>query len=125
MSVESGSDFLKQKYDLHNKPEVQSAAERTEHRIDGNLPQNPADRIQNYLDRFSEIADREEPEKRQRGLEALKRVLHDKFVIKNDEIPEGYWETQRRMARDMGHGDIEVTCACKGSQKRKDCTGGN
>ncbi|HEY1074725.1 MAG TPA: hypothetical protein VGE59_03450 [Patescibacteria group bacterium] len=109
MAIESGTDFLKQKYDLHNKPEVQSAAERTEHHVDGQLPQNPSERIQNYLDRFSELTNRDEPEKRQRGLEALKRVLHDKFVIKSDEIPESYWETQRRMAREMGHGDIEVS----------------
>jgi len=109
MSVESGSQFLKEKYDLHTTLEVEEAAERTEQRTNEEVAHDPASRIENYLNRFNEIADREDPAERDRGVEALKRVLHDKFVIKPDEIPESYWETQRRMARELGHGDIEIT----------------
>jgi len=75
-----GPEFLKQKYDLHNSDEVESAKERTEVRTGEQLPQNPDLLIQNYLDRFKEITDRDNPEKRQRGIEALKKILHDKFV---------------------------------------------
>ena len=102
-------DFLKEKYGLHKSQEVESAAERTEKRTGEEVPQNPADRIQNYLDRFSEILNREDPDKRERGIEALKQILHKKFVIKSEEIPEGYFENQRRIAREQGHGDIEIT----------------
>ena len=101
--------FLKEKYDLHNSPEVESAAERTEIRTDEKVPQNPADRIQNYLDRFTEILERKDPDKREHGIEALKRLIYSKFVITPEEIPEGYFENQRRLAREQGHGDIEVT----------------
>jgi hypothetical protein len=92
---------------LHNTPEVEAAAKRTEIRTGEEVLQNPADRI--YLDRFKEIIDRKNPEKRERGMEALKYVLHDKFVIKPDEIPESHFENQRRLAREQGQGDIEIT----------------
>ncbi|MEK7089362.1 MAG: hypothetical protein AAB920_00925, partial [Patescibacteria group bacterium] len=46
---------------------------------------------------------------RERGIEAIKQVLHDKFVIKPEDIPEAYFDTQRRIAREQGHGDIEIT----------------
>ncbi|MBU2220080.1 hypothetical protein KJ665_02965, partial [Patescibacteria group bacterium] len=102
-------NFLKQKYDLHNAPEVEAATKRAEIRSDEKIPQNPADRIQNYLDRFKEITDRENPDKREHGIDALKRLLHAKFVIKPEEIPEAYFDNQKRLAREQGHGDIEIT----------------
>jgi hypothetical protein len=102
------NSFLKGKYDLHNAPEVESAAERTEIRTGEKVPQDPTERIQNYLDRFNDILDRKDPEKRERGVEAIKKVLYNKFVIKPEEIPEGYFENQRRLAREQGHGDIEI-----------------
>src|SRR3989338_1652970 len=107
-------DFLKQKYDLHNAPEVEAAAKRAEKRVGEKVSQSPAERIQNYLDRFKEIIERKEPAKRERGIEALKQVLHDKFVIKFEEIPEGYYENQRRIAREQGHG-----ARLKSRRKRK------
>lgn len=102
-------DFLKKKYDLHNAPEVESATRRTEARTGEKLSEDPEARIQNYLDRFKEIIEREDPEKRERGIDAIKHVLHDKFVIKPEDIPEAYFDTQRRIAREQGHGDIEIT----------------
>lgn len=102
-------NFLKQKYDLHNADEVKSATKRTEKRTGEKVPQNPADQIQNYLDRFKEIIERKEPAKQERGIEALKRLLHNKFIIKEEEIPESYFDGQKRIAREQGHGDIEVT----------------
>ena len=103
------SKFLKQKYELHKAPETDSAVKRTEKRTGEKIPQAPNVRIQNYLDRFNEILDREQPEHKERGIEAIKRVLHRKHVIKPKEIPEGYFENQRRIARDLGHGDIDIT----------------
>jgi len=117
MSIEN-PDFLKQKYNLHTASEVESASSRTniraEHPADPEtapeaIGQNPKERIQNYLDRFQEILDRPDEAKRERGLEALKEVLHRKFVIKDEEIPQSYFDNQRRLARDQGHGEIEIT----------------
>ncbi|MBI3589729.1 MAG: hypothetical protein HY093_04960 [Candidatus Liptonbacteria bacterium] len=107
-------EFLKQKYDLHNAEEVESAAKRTEEKTGEKISQDPEERIQNYLNRFQEILDRKDPEKRERGIEALKRILYDKFVIKPEEIPEGYFDNQRRIAREQGHGEVEITDETRG-----------
>ncbi|HKC15048.1 MAG TPA: hypothetical protein VKC89_03765 [Patescibacteria group bacterium] len=101
--------LLKRKYDLHNSPEVKSAAKRTKAKSGEKVSQDPLLLIQNYLDRFKEITDRKDPAEREHGLDAIKRLLHGKFVIKPNEIPEGYFENQRRLARELGHGNIEIT----------------
>ncbi len=102
-------DFLKKKYELQKSPEVEKAAERTETRTGEELPNDPATRIANYLSRFHEITDREDEESRTRGMDALKEVLHKKFVITAEEIPDSYFELQKRIAREQGHGDLEIT----------------
>lgn len=104
-----GTDFLKRRYDLHKSTEVEQATRRTQARTGEKVPQNPNSRIQNYLDRFKEITDRTDPNKRERGVEAVKRILYGKHVIKQEEIPESYFENQRRLYREQGHGDIEIT----------------
>lgn len=109
MSVENGPgpEFLKQKYDLHNSPEVESAKERAEERGE-EIAENPDATIQNYLNRFTEITERENPERRERGIEALKKVMHDKFIVKADQIPDSFWEAQKRIIRERGQGaDLE------------------
>lgn len=107
MSIEN-PDFLKEKYNLHTSEEVEAASTRTEIRTSERVPQDPASRIQNYLERFTGILERDDPERRDRGIEAIKQILHDKFVIKPEEIPEGYFENQRRIAREQGHGDVDI-----------------
>lgn len=111
MSVEGGPgpEFLKQKYDLHTSDEVESAKERTEVRTGEQLPHNTDVLIQNYLDRFKEITDREDPEQRERGIEALKKVLHDKFVIKPEKVPESAFLLEQRIAKEQGWGEVEIT----------------
>jgi hypothetical protein len=88
-------DFLKNKYDLHNAPEVEAAARRAETRGE-KVPQDPEARIQNYLDRFKEIIERKNPEERERGIEALKKAMFNKFVTKIDEVSDNYLEKQLR-----------------------------
>src|SRR3989344_5362019 len=96
------SDFLKKKYDLHKSPEVESAAHRTEIRIGEKIPQSPSEQIQNYLNRFKEIIERKDPEKRERGMQALKTLILDKFVTKFEEIPESYHALNERILRERG-----------------------
>jgi hypothetical protein len=110
-------NFLKQKYNLHNTPEAESAAKRTEVRSGEKVPQKPDAQIQNYLDRFKEIIDRPDEEKREQGMNALKHILYNKFVIKPEEIPESYFTTQQRLARELGHGEVEI-----GEEQRKQLT---
>lgn len=109
MKEPTGEDFLKKKYDLHKAPEVEKQAERTEFLKGEKVPQAPEARISNYLKRFDDILKREDPHERERGVEALKIVLHRNNVIKPEEIPESYFESQKRIAREQGHGDVEIT----------------
>lgn len=99
-----GLTFLKQKYTLHNTPEAKSAAERTEARTGMRVPQKPPLVIDNYLHRFSEIIKRKDLRERERGIEALKRLMHSEFVVKPEEIPEAYWESKKRLMEKWGQG---------------------
>jgi len=135
MNSFEGADFLKKKYDLHNAPEVEAAVERTEkrgelksekpHDFFNNIKKifqhdtevvpaktskfnSPEKLIQNYLDRFSEILERQDEMARLRGIDALKHYIHQHNIIKLDEIPESYWELQKRIAKEEGHGDLEI-----------------
>lgn len=105
--TDSSTQLLKNKYDLHKAPEVNEAASRHEARTGERVPQNPLDRIQNYLNRFHEITDREDPVKRQHGIDALKHTLLPKFVTIFEDIPESYWESQEQIIRERGQqGDL-------------------
>ncbi len=103
------NQLLKNKWDLHKSPEVNAAAKRTTALTGERVSQDPLLRIENYLNRFHEITDREDPTEREHGMDAGKRLLHRRFIIKPSEIPEGYFDNQRRLAREQGHGDIEIT----------------
>lgn len=99
---EISNKLLKNKYDLHKSPEVEHAAKRTQIQTGEKVPQDPSVRIQNYFNRFHEITDRTDPEKRERGIQAIKTVLLDKFVTKFEEIPESYWRSQENILRERG-----------------------
>lgn len=107
MSFEQ-NPFNLQKYGLSKSPEVEAAAKITEVRTGEPVPDDPASRIQNYLNRFKEITERPDPVEREKGIDAIKRVLHNKFVIKKDKIPESYYDSIKLKHRKEGHGDIEI-----------------
>ncbi|MCR4308294.1 MAG: hypothetical protein NUV80_07105 [Candidatus Berkelbacteria bacterium] len=85
-------DFLKDRY--WDSPAFREAtdisADRTERREGEKVPHEPSGLIENYLDRFSEITDREDPEKRERGIAAIERLVERKFVIIPDNISDDY-----------------------------------
>lgn len=116
MNMENPS-FLKQKYNLHNTPEIESATKRTEVRSGEKVSQKPDAQIQNYLDRFKEIIGRPNEDDREQGMNALKHILYNKFVIKPEDIPESYFTTQQRLARELGHGEVEI-----GEEQREQLT---
>ena len=107
------SEFLKKKYsDLHQSEEVEAAEWWSGKKVG----RKPTERIQNLLDRFSEIINWENIVEKQRGIEAVKELLHQKFIIKPDQVPNSYWKQQQRLARELGHGEIEITKEMKAQQ---------
>lgn len=100
----AGVKFLVRKYNLNNAPEVSDAARRTESRTGEKVSQDPGNRVRNYLARFEEISSLSDPRDRDGSLEALKKVLHNRFVIKPEDIPESYFRLQERILRERGQG---------------------
>lgn len=119
MSIDSGSQFLKQKYNLHNAPEVERAVLRTETLSDQDVSDDPDARIKNYLLRFAEITDREDPVHRQHGLNALKRLLYFRFVIKPENIPDSLWQAHTEQAQQMGEDNVEITQDIKDRETKR------
>lgn len=109
------SNFLKEKYDFHNSPEVESAVEHAERKTGERLPNDPEARIEAYLSRLQNIIEpaklegHENFDRKERNLEMVKTMLHKNFVIKPEEIPEGYFENQKKIMREQGHGDVEIS----------------
>lgn len=107
-------NFLKEKYNLHNAPEVESAAERTEARAKEKVSQKPEARIQNYLDRLERLAldsKKEQPKSkiqrwrpdRPRALSLLREMVMDKYIRSNKEkMAEGAARVEERAARELG-----------------------
>ena len=104
--------FLKEKYNLHNAPEVESAAKKTRKRTGEKVPQNPEERIQNYLNRLERLAldpDKEQKRKmlgdesRPRALMMLREMVMNKYVRPNKEkMAEGAARVEERAARELG-----------------------
>ncbi len=104
--------FLKEKYNLHNAPEVEKAAERTEQQSEKKLPNDPNVRIQNYLNRLERLV--LDPEKEQerktmggesrpRALSLLREMVMNKYVRPNKEkMAEGAARVEERAARELG-----------------------
>jgi len=103
-------EFLEEKYpDLQQSSEVESAVRRHEVRTGEKAKQQPKERIEAYLDRLEEVFNPGNPDKRERRVDILKDKLHELFIIKPEEIPESYFNNQKKIAREQGHGDIEIT----------------
>ena len=106
-------NFLKIKYNLHNTPEIESAARRTEVLTEEKVPQNPEARIQNYLDRLEKlILDPENKQerkemadgsKRSRATKLLREMVMNEYVRPNKEkLAQGAAMVEERAARQMG-----------------------
>ncbi len=90
--MENPEKFLINKYWASEafREATEQAAQRTAIRERKTIPNEPKALIENYLKRFTDILEREDEEKRKRGIEAIKYLLHRKFVIKPENISEEY-----------------------------------
>ena len=105
-SGNEGEQFLNKKYpDLQKSPEVESASRRKEVRT-GKKPKDKNEKVGAHLERLEEIFNTDDESKKEFRINFLKEKLRDKFVMK--EIPESYFKNQQRIAREQGHGDIEI-----------------
>ncbi|MGV8152234.1 MAG: hypothetical protein ACP5OG_04065 [Candidatus Nanoarchaeia archaeon] len=63
--------------------------------------QRPDEKINAYIERIKRIYDRRP--------ELIEKMLYNKVIIKQEEVPQSYFENQKRKARNDGHGNIEIT----------------
>lgn len=110
MSLDHNPGFLKKKYgSLHTSPEVQNVLRARAARSGETVPRQPLVEIQAYLDRFREVIESKDPAKRVRGIEAMKRLVTRTAVIQPENIPESVFVLEQRIARELGHGTVEMT----------------
>ncbi len=95
--------------ELQKSEEVESAVEKQERLTHEKIPNNPNERIDAYMDRLENIFLNPNERVRERNLEMVKDKIYDNLLIKKENFPESYFELQKRVAREQGHGDIEIT----------------
>ncbi len=115
MREKLGEQFLHQKDSkLHTTKPVEKTKDRLKQKGE-KVSQKPADKIEAHLNRVKDIFNPDLLEKhpdfdrKERNVNMLKKNLYENAIIKQEDIPESYYENQRRLAREQGHGDIETT----------------
>ncbi|MBI1975542.1 MAG: hypothetical protein HYS59_00895 [Candidatus Vogelbacteria bacterium] len=90
--MENPEKFLKQKYwgSEEFREATEQTARRTKIREGETVPNEPETRIENYLKRFTDIFKRTDEKDRGHGIEALKRLLHRKYIVKPEHISDEY-----------------------------------
>jgi hypothetical protein len=94
---------------LQTSPEVSKAVEKRE-RLEGKtVPNNPNERIEAYMDRLENVFLNPDVRVRERNLGMLRDKIDDAFIVKSENIPESYFELQKRIARERGQTVEEIS----------------
>lgn len=94
--------------ELQTSPEVNRAVVREERHTGEKMPNDPAERIEAYMDRLENVFLNPDEKKRERNLEMFRDKIYDAFIIKKDNFPESYFELQKRIARERGQAVEEI-----------------
>ncbi len=88
--------------DLQTSPEVERAVKRQKNRTGEQVPNDPAERIEAYVDRLENIFLNPDEKTRKRNLEMLRPKIYDQLLIKRENFPESYFALLQRVARERG-----------------------
>ncbi len=94
--------------ELQTSPEVNRAVVREERHTGEKMPNDPAERIEAYMDRLENVFLNPDKKKRERNLEMFRDKIYDAFIIKKENFPESYFELQKRIARERGQAVEEI-----------------
>ena len=78
--------------------------------LNGN--RNPSQKeanIRRYMERLEELHNRVNESPREHDRDLLKQLYYDKYVIKEDEIPESYYIHQQEILLERGYGHVNIT----------------
>ena len=107
--------FLHKKYpELHKSSEVESAVKRKEIREKKKIGKNVEAVLKTYLERLEEVFNSQSSkDERERKINILKKKIFQLFVIKPENISENYFEFQRKILKQLGYGNVEITDTSK------------
>jgi hypothetical protein len=113
MSIEQpGGAFLHQKDSkLHTSKYVEHEQERRK-RTGELTSSKPADKINDFMEVLEKIHLGHKDKKasvRIKILDRIKDYYHKEYVIKENDVPESYFDNQRRILREQGHGNVNFT----------------
>lgn len=94
--------------ELQISPEVQRAVEREEQKTEEKVPNDPAERIEAYMDRLENIFLNPDARMRERNLEMFRDKIYDALIIKRENFPDSYFELQKRISRERGQAVEEI-----------------
>lgn len=105
--------FLHEKYgELQQSEEIKSAVKRKK-AVGERVPNVPEAKIKAYLERFDEILNTEKAGKREYGVNLVKNAILDLAVPLRqkspEDLPENFFDLDKKIAREQGHGDVEIT----------------
>ena len=86
--------------DLHTSDRVMHTASESDKK---------RDRILNYFERLERVHNKVSQSKNKDAEKLLKNFYYDMYVIKPEEIPDSYFEHEKKIMRERGYGDIEIT----------------
>ena len=99
MNNRSGIEFLTKIYnDLQNEEIVKHTSSPSDNKYEA---------IEKYMDRLERITER--AYQNENDINLLKRLYHDKYVIKEENVPEAYFEKQEQIALERGYGHVKYT----------------
>ena len=86
--------------DLHTSPRVMHTANESDKK---------RDRVLNYFERLERVHNKVANSKDKLAEKMLKNFYYDLYVIKEENIPDSYFENEKRIMRERGYGNIEIT----------------
>jgi len=66
------------------------------------------ERLIKYFERLELIHEKAAKSKRKNDLDLLKLFYYNIYIIKEEDIPESYYQTQAQIAKERGYGNIEI-----------------
>ena len=94
--------------DLQRSKEVEDAVEKHTRLTGEKVPNTAEDRLDVYMERLENIFLNGDEEKRARNIEMVRDKLYDAFIIKHDDVPESYFDLQKRVLRERGQHVAEI-----------------
>lgn len=106
-NIVAGARFLHSKDQrLHTTPLIQRVVQRTRRKT-GLALQKPVEKIQAWIQSLDAIQLKANGSNFVRN--QIKDIFRSHYVIRPDEIPEAYYALQIKIARERGHGEIDLT----------------